>query len=129
MTRRPLLACVAAAVLALSACGDMPRRPDAAAGAEGPAERALQAGVRAYEDGQYTEAERQLQQALQTGLGSPRDRATAHKHLAFVFCTSKRVLDCEAQFRAARRADPTFALSRSEAGHPLWGPVYLRVQP
>ena len=29
---------------------------------------------------------------------------------------------------AARRADPAFTLSRSEAGHPLWGPVWQRVQ-
>jgi len=36
--------------------------------------------------------------------------------------------DCEAQFRAARTADPAFALTKSEAGHPLWGPVYQRVQ-
>ena len=25
--------------------------------------------------------------------------------------------------------DPTFALSKPEQGHPLWGPVYKRVQP
>ena len=28
--------------------------------------------------------------------------------------------------RAARKADPQFALGKSEAGHPLWGPVYKR---
>ena len=28
----------------------------------------------------------------------------------------------------ARAADPAFALSKSEAGHPLWGPVYQRMQ-
>jgi len=59
---------------------------------------------------------------------SPRDRAAAHKLLAFIFCTSNRMSDCEVQFRAARAADPGFALSKSEAGHPLWGPVYQRVQ-
>ena len=26
-------------------------------------------------------------------------------------------------------ANPAFTLSRSEAGHPLWGPVYRRVSP
>lgn len=55
--------------------------------------------------------------------------AAAQKHLAFIYCTSQRVAECEAAFRAARLADPAFALSRSEAGHPLWGPVYKRVQP
>lgn len=35
--------------------------------------------------------------------------------------------DCEAQFRAARAADPQFVLSRAEAGHPQWGPVYRKL--
>ncbi len=92
-----------------------------------PAERALLAGLRAYEDGQYADAERELQRALATGLVSAKDRATAHKHLAFVFCTSNRVADCDRAFRQALASDPEFALSKSEAGHPQWGPVYRRV--
>ena len=94
-----------------------------------PAERALQAGIRAYDDAQYPEAEKQLNQALQVGLVSPRDRGAAHKTLAFIYCTSNRLLECEAEFRAARKDDPAFALSKSEQGHPLWGPVYKRIQP
>jgi Tfp pilus assembly protein PilF len=94
-----------------------------------PAERALQGGIRAYEDGQYPEAEKQLNLALTTGLVSPRDRAAAHKQLAFIYCTSSRTSECEAAFRAARQADPAFALNKSEQGHPAWGPVYKRVQP
>ena len=92
-----------------------------------PAERALLAGLRAYEDGQYADAERELQKALAAGLVSAKDRATAHKHLAFVFCTSNRVADCDRAFRQALAADPEFALSKAEGGHPLWGPVYRRV--
>ena len=74
-------------------------------------------------------AERALQTALHTGLSSPRDRASAYKLLAFIYCTSSRPADCEASFRAARQADPTFTLTRSEAGHPQWGPVYRRAVP
>jgi Tfp pilus assembly protein PilF len=92
-----------------------------------PAERALLAGLRAYDDGQYADAERELMKALDTGLVSARDRATANKHLAFVYCTSRREKACEDAFRAARSADVGFALSRAEVGHPLWGPVYKRV--
>jgi Tfp pilus assembly protein PilF len=92
-----------------------------------PAERALLAGLRAYEDGQYADAERELSRALNVGLATSRDRATAHKHLAFVYCTSNRVPACEAAFRAALAADREFALSKAEAGHPQWGPVYRRV--
>ncbi len=92
-----------------------------------PAERALLNGLRAYDDGQYAEAERALQESLKTGLASAKDRANAHKHLAFVFCTSQRAPACEAAFREARSADPEFMLSRAETGHPQWGPVYKKV--
>jgi len=121
------LVAVAAAIVLTTGCA----QPAPALGlmdvAERPAEKALLAGIRAYEDGQYPEAEKQLGRALQTGLVSPKDRAAANKYLAFVYCTSNRLGDCESAFRSARRADPNFALSKSETGHPLWGPVYKRV--
>ena len=97
--------------------------------AERPAEKALLAGMRAYDDAQYAQAEQLLTQALRGALASPRDRAAAHKHLAFIYCTSDRMSACQAEFRAARAADPSFALSKSEAGHPQWGPVYQRALP
>lgn len=96
--------------------------------AERPAEKALLAGLRAYDDAQYPQAEAQFGQALSAGLVSRRDRAAAHKHLAFIYCTSDRVAPCEAAFRAARASDPSFALGRAEAGHPQWGPAYQRVR-
>lgn len=92
-----------------------------------PGERALLAGLRAYEDGLYADAERELNKALASGLASARDKASAHKHLAFVYCTSQRLKPCEDAFRAARAADANFALTRAEAGHPLWGSIYRRV--
>ena len=91
-----------------------------------PGEQALLAGLRAYDDGQYQVAEQKLGTALTAGLAAPKDRAAAHKTLAFLYCTSKRLKPCEAEFRAARVADQRFALSKAEAGHPLWGPVYRR---
>lgn len=131
MSSRPAALVIAALLALLTACAQPPVAPPAVGlldVAERPAERALLAGMRAYEDAQYPQAEKQLQAALQGNLVSPRDRAAAHKLLAFIFCTSNRMTDCEVQFRAARAADPGFALSKSEAGHPLWGPVYQRVQ-
>jgi len=97
--------------------------------AERPAEKALLAGMRAYDDAQYPQAEKLLMQALKASLASPRDRAAAHKHLAFIYCTSDRTPACEAEFRAARADDPAFALNKSEAGHPQWGPVWRKVSP
>jgi Tfp pilus assembly protein PilF len=94
---------------------------------ERPAERLLLTGLRAYDDGQYAEAERALQGALKAGLVSAKDRASAHKHLAFIYCTSQRAPACEAEFREAHVADAQFALSKAENGHPLWGPVYRKV--
>ncbi len=129
---QPLAA--AALMLALLAGCAAPPPPPAPTGGlaelmERPAERLLVEGIRAYDDGQYPQAEAALRKALQAGLRSGRDQASAHKLLAFITCTSDRPADCEAAFRAARAADPAFALSRSEAGHPLWGPVYRKTLP
>ena len=125
---RSTLATLAAAAL-LAACA-APAPPAPTGGLadlmERPAERALFEGIRAYDDGQYVQAEAGLRKALLAGLRSGRDQASAHKLLAFITCTSERPAECEASFRAARKADPAFALSRSEAGHPLWGPVYRK---
>jgi len=113
----------------LSGCAATPPAPVGLLDvSERPAEKNLLAGMRAYEDAQYPAAEQLLAQALKVGLASPRDRAAAHKYLAFIYCTSDRVAACEAEFRAARASDPAFALNKSEAGHPQWGPVYLRVR-
>lgn len=130
MSSTRITSCLAALLLALLAGCVVPpnSQPGLMDVSERPAERALLVGMRAYEDGQYPQAEASLNQALSAGLASPKDRAAAHKYLAFIFCTSNRVPACEAQFRAARNDDPGFALSKAEAGHPQWGPVYQRVQ-
>ena len=94
-----------------------------------PAERALLAGLKAYDDAQYDPADRLFREALATGLVSPRDRAEAHKRLAFIQCAAGRLAECEGEFKLARQADRNFALDKSEAGHPVWGPVYKKLQP
>jgi len=121
------LALAAACAGLLAACTTAPARPVGVTDlAERPAERALIGALRAYDDADYPAVERQADDALKLGLRSPRDLATAHKLRAFVYCTSNRIPACEAEFRAARAADPGFTLSRAEAGHPVWGPVYLK---
>ena len=70
-----------------------------------------------------------FREALAAGLVSPRDRAEAHKRLAFIHCAAGRLGDCETEFKLARQSDRNFALDKSEAGHPVWGPVYKKLQP
>lgn len=89
-------------------------------------ELALADGVKAYEAGRYRQAEKQLKAALKAGLQAPADLAMAHKHLAFIYCTSQRSALCAAAFKNAKAADPAFALSKAEAGHPMWGKTYKR---
>ncbi len=129
MKTRAQLLCL---LVVLAGCATPPPPPPATGLAElmeRPGERALVEGIRAYDDGQYAASEAALRKALAASLASARDRASAHKLLAFITCTSQRVADCEAHFRAAKAADPAFVLSRSEAGHPTWGPVYRKVMP
>ncbi len=92
-----------------------------------PAERAFVNGLRFYEEGQYDRAETLLKRSLAEGLRDPHDVSIAQKHLAFIACAYNRPTECEAAFRAAFTAEPSFKLTESEVGHPLWGPVYQRV--
>ena len=128
--RRVRLALASAACALLAACAQPPTAPVGLLDVAGrPAEKALLDGLKAYDDAQYGAAELQFKQAIALGLASRKDRAEAHKRLAFIECTSGRLADCEAEFRLARQADPAFVLDRAEAGHPVWGPVYRKVVP
>lgn len=123
-TRYGLRVLIALVALVLVACASPPPPTGVAELLDRPAERALLSGLRLYDDAQYPEAEKALSEALRLKLASARDRAIAHKTLAFIYCTSGRAAECEAAFRAARAADPAFSLNKAEAGHPVWGPVY-----
>ena len=122
-------AAIASAACLFSACAQVPPTPPVGLldVTSRPAEKSLLSGLRAYDDAQYGPAERQFRDALSAGLASPRDRAEAHKRLAFIYCAAARLAECESEFRQARQADPAFTLDRSEAGHPIWGPVYRKI--
>ena len=88
----------------------------------------LRSGVQRYDDGEYKEAARHFQRALEQGLTSPADQANARKHLAFMACVARRTTVCRTEFRKAFEADPAFDLTAAEAGHPMWGPVFRGVK-
>lgn len=130
--RWPLVATLVSVAL-LAGCAVPPTQQGGEPKPEGPAERvaapgeaALMQGIKLYQSAQYGESETLLKQALQQGLSIGPDRANAHKYLAFIYCTSRREALCTQAFKAARQADPAFALSKAEAGHPMWGPVYRK---
>lgn len=92
------------------------------------AEKDLAAGIKSYEDGDYRQAAKQLQQSLDGGLPGAADQARAHKYLAFLHCVSGRERPCRDEFRKALDADPAFDLDEAESGHPTWGPVFRSVK-
>lgn len=93
-----------------------------------PPERALINGLRFYEEGAFDKAESAFRSALLQGLRDRRDTAVAYKYLAFVACAFNRIGECEQNFRSAFASDPEFVLTDAEIGHPIWGPVYRRIE-
>jgi Tfp pilus assembly protein PilF len=86
-------------------------------------EAELKQAIKDYEDGRLPQASAGFQSALDAGL-SRNDEVTAHKYLAFIYCVTKRDRQCRAHFRMALELNPQFELSPTEAGHPMWGPVF-----
>jgi Tfp pilus assembly protein PilF len=84
---------------------------------------ALSAGLKLYEQGDYAESVKNLQGALDLGV-PVKQRANAHKHLAFIQCSWGQQRQCRDEFRKALAADPELELAPAEAGHPVWGPIF-----
>ena len=80
-----------------------------------------------YEAGEYDESAKNFEGALREGLAE-KERASAHKHLAFIHCAAQREQQCRDEFRKALAVDPALELDAAEAGHPVWGPVFRSVK-
>jgi len=91
------------------------------------AENMLDQGIRAYDDGDYKVAMRNIQGALDAGL-TTHSQARAHKYLAFIQCSSGQQVQCRDEFRKALEIEPDLELKTSEAGNPIWGPVFRSVK-
>lgn len=132
--RRAAAVVVLVAAVTLAGCAIQPgatQAPAAPKTAVEPvvtAESILAEALRAYDDGRYPAAQRGLRDALESGLRSRDDRVKAHKHLAFIYCASRQDTLCREAFRRALELDPSFTLTPTEAGHPLWGPVFRNLK-
>lgn len=119
---------IALFAIALSACTTGPLKDWRNPLSRGNGFELLETGVRDYENGDYARANTRLRAALEAGLNWNNDRAVAHKYLAFIECANDRHAQCRNQFSMALSADQKFALTPTEAGHPIWGPVYREVK-
>jgi Tfp pilus assembly protein PilF len=126
--RRLRWSAAAAALALLAACQAPPTSTSITQLYQRPAEHALIDGLRYYEGGEFQKAEASLSAAVTGGLADPRDVAVAYKYLAFIACAFNRGTECALDFTQAFTADPSFHLNDTEIGHPLWGPVYRRVE-
>jgi hypothetical protein len=91
------------------------------------AAKELNAGIVEYESGNYREAEKSLQFAVDDGLFKS-DEIRARKYLAFIHCGAARETRCRNEFERILQLDRTFELSVAEAGHPSWGPLFRRLK-
>ena len=91
------------------------------------AESMLDKGIRAYDDGDYKVAARNIQGGLDAGL-TTHSQARAHKYLAFIDCISGQQAQCREEFKKALEIEPDLQLKAEEAGHPIWGPVFRSVK-
>ncbi len=115
---------VAVLAVALSGCSSTPLR-ELIQPSKGAA--TLATGLRQYDEGEYPEAARNLQAAIDLGL-TDRESARAHKNLAFIHCASARERACRDEFSKALSADPSLELTPAEAGHPVWGPIFASLK-
>ena len=88
----------------------------------------LAQGIALFEARDLAQAERALQAALFAGLADPMERASAHKYLAYTYCTHKEWARCEAAFDSAFSAHPGFALQAYETTGTPWRDAYGRAQ-
>jgi len=112
------------ALLALAACSSPPLRGlfETSKGSS-----VLSAALREYDNGDYAEAGKDFQIAIDLGL-TGEEEAMAHKHLAFIHCASGRDRLCREEFRRALTLKPDLELSAAEAGHPSWGPIFAQLK-
>lgn len=102
----------------------------APAAAPSPAQQRLAEGVSLFDKGDFNGAIRKLTTApeLAGNAAEPDVRAEALKYSAFSYCVSNRRALCRRQFDTLLTIDPGYQLKAAEAGHPVWGPVFIQAR-
>lgn len=88
----------------------------------------LKSGVAAYNSGDFPVAIKRLAAASEPARNDQTTQLEAIKYLAFSYCVTSQIAQCQLQFERALRIDPAFDLAPGEKGHPLWGPVFDRAK-
>jgi tetratricopeptide (TPR) repeat protein len=83
-------------------------------------EATLQDGLIKYDSGDYVNAARLLQAALNEGLEGKELKVRAMKHIGFSLCLQEKWRECREAFIRIYDVDPDFDLTPAEAGHPQW---------
>lgn len=92
-----------------------------------PGRERLAQGIERYEAGDFVGAIRTLH-APEIERADTATRVEAGKYLAFVYCVTERHALCRQAFDHVLSIDPLFRLAPAEAGHPLWGPVFMQAR-
>ena len=100
-----------------------PPAPPAPPTADEQARLDLAAGIAAYDDARYQQAGRLLNNAAQANL-SQSEQIDAMKYLAFIAGAQGRKAECRSFFDRILAVRPDFDLTKGEAGHPTWGPIF-----
>ncbi len=91
-------------------------------------EHMLNNGIRNFEDGNYSEAMKILQDVVDNQDTSKEIKVESYKYLAFIHCISDREKMCRESFKKALELNPDFNLTPAEAGHPVWGSVFSNMK-
>lgn len=117
---------LAAIALSLAGCTGLRSAADAP-----PTPAALQALEQVqtdYQAGRYGDVIKYVARSDDLATAPASVRVPALKLQAFSYCVSKYVPLCEDTFARILAIDPSFELSPSEAGHPVWGAAFKRVK-
>ncbi|MGA8514550.1 MAG: tetratricopeptide repeat protein [Burkholderiaceae bacterium] len=93
-----------------------------------PGADTLREGVSAYQKGNFRLAESKLSESLRQGLTQLEEVQQAHKTQGFIYCSTKRSMECEEAFQEALSLDPSYELTASERKNKLWASTFAKVK-